>query len=47
VEADGKVNALRFITKNILTVVSERDTTIDWLSIIWWRLWAAGASQAR
>lgn len=29
-EADGKVNALRFITKNILAVVPERATTIDW-----------------
>jgi len=30
-ESDGVVNALRFITKNILAVVPERDTTIDWL----------------
>lgn len=29
-EADGKVNALRFITKNILAVVPEQATTIDW-----------------
>lgn len=31
VESDGVVNALRFITKNILAVVPERATTIDWL----------------
>ena len=30
-ETDGVVNALRFITKNILAVVPERATTIDWL----------------
>jgi protein arginine N-methyltransferase 1 len=30
-ESDGLVNALRFITKNILAVVPERATTIDWL----------------
>lgn len=29
-ESDGVVNALRFITKNILAVVPEQDTTIDW-----------------
>jgi type I protein arginine methyltransferase len=29
-EAGGTVNALRFITKNILAVVPERSTTIDW-----------------
>ncbi|MBI3903683.1 MAG: methyltransferase domain-containing protein [Nitrosomonadales bacterium] len=29
-EAGGTVNALRFITKNILAVVPERATTIDW-----------------
>lgn len=29
-EADGNVNALRFITKNILAVVPEQATTIDW-----------------
>lgn len=28
---DGKVNALRFITKNILAVVHEQASTIDWL----------------
>jgi len=30
-ESDGVVNALRFITKNVLAVVHENDTTIDWL----------------
>ncbi len=30
-ESNGTVNALRFITKNILAVVPERATTIDWL----------------
>ncbi|BAN35462.1 hypothetical protein SCD_n01641 [Sulfuricella denitrificans skB26] len=30
-ERDGTVNALRFVTKNILAVVLEQDTTIDWL----------------
>lgn len=29
-ESDGVVNALRFITKNILAVVPEQATTIDW-----------------
>ena len=28
---DGTVNALRFITKNVLAVVLEQATTIDWL----------------
>jgi protein arginine N-methyltransferase 1 len=28
---DGSVNALRFITKNILAVLQEKATTIDWL----------------
>ena len=28
---DGTVNALRFITKNILAVVQEQKSTIDWL----------------
>lgn len=28
----GKVNALRFITKNILTVLMKQGTTIDWLN---------------
>ncbi|MES2739644.1 MAG: methyltransferase domain-containing protein [Pseudomonadota bacterium] len=32
VERAGVVNALRFVTKNILAVVSERSTTIDWLN---------------
>jgi predicted RNA methylase len=32
VERDGTVNAMRFITKNILSVVEERATTIDWLN---------------
>lgn len=30
-DAGGTVNALRFITKNILAVVPEQATTIDWL----------------
>jgi protein arginine N-methyltransferase 1 len=29
-QSDGQVNALRFITKNILVVVPEQSTTIDW-----------------
>lgn len=29
-ESDGTVNALRFITKNILAVVPKQSTTIDW-----------------
>lgn len=29
-ESDGVVNALRFITKNILAVMHEQATTIDW-----------------
>ena len=29
---DGTVNALRFVTKNILAVVAERSTSIDWLN---------------
>jgi predicted RNA methylase len=32
VDRDGTVNAIRFITKNILSVVQERATTIDWLN---------------
>ncbi|MES2264943.1 MAG: methyltransferase domain-containing protein [Pseudomonadota bacterium] len=32
VERDGCVNAMRFVTKNILAVVPERSTTIDWLN---------------
>jgi predicted RNA methylase len=31
IERTGTVNAMRFVTKNILAVVSERSTTIDWL----------------
>jgi hypothetical protein len=31
-ERDGQLNALRFITKNILAVVPERNSTIDWLN---------------
>jgi predicted RNA methylase len=30
ITTDGKVNALRFITKNILVVVPEQSSTIDW-----------------
>ncbi len=32
IDRDGLVNAVRFITKNILSVVQERATTIDWLN---------------
>ena len=32
IERSGSVNALRFVTKNILAVVNERSTTIDWLN---------------
>ncbi len=32
IERDGVVNALRFVTKNILAVVPERSSTIDWLN---------------
>ncbi len=32
VERSGTLNALRFVTKNILAVVPERSTTIDWLN---------------
>jgi protein arginine N-methyltransferase 1 len=32
VERSGEINAMRFITKNILAVVSERSSTIDWLN---------------
>ena len=32
IERDGAVSALRFITKNILSVVIERGTTVDWLN---------------
>lgn len=32
VQQSGTLNALRFVTKNILAVVQERGTTIDWLN---------------
>jgi protein arginine N-methyltransferase 1 len=32
VEQDGTMNALRFVTKNVLSIVPERGTTIDWLN---------------
>lgn len=32
IECDGVVNALRFVTKNVLSVVVERASTIDWLN---------------
>jgi len=32
VERSGTVNAMRFVTKNILSVVPERNATIDWLN---------------
>ncbi|MGJ9416426.1 methyltransferase domain-containing protein [Massilia sp. CMS3.1] len=32
VEQDGTLNALRFVTKNVLAIVQERGTTIDWLN---------------
>ncbi|MCS0657415.1 methyltransferase domain-containing protein [Massilia terrae] len=32
IEHDGELNALRFITKNILAVVQEQGSTIDWLN---------------
>ena len=32
VQQHGEINAMRFITKNILAVVAERSTTIDWLN---------------
>jgi predicted RNA methylase len=32
VERSGCVNAMRFVTKNILSVVQERNSTIDWLN---------------
>ena len=32
VEKEGMLNALRFVTKNILAVVPERNSTIDWLN---------------
>jgi type I protein arginine methyltransferase len=32
VEQDGTLNALRFITKNVLSIVQEQGGTIDWLN---------------
>lgn len=32
VERAGQINAMRFVTKNILAVVPERSSTIDWLN---------------
>ena len=32
VEKSGTLNAMRFVTKNVLAVVQERATTIDWLN---------------
>ena len=32
IERGGEINAMRFVTKNILAVVAERATTIDWLN---------------
>jgi len=32
IDQGGSVNALRFVTKNILAVVAERSSTIDWLN---------------
>jgi protein arginine N-methyltransferase 1 len=32
IEQSGTVNALRFITKNILAMINERSSTIDWLN---------------
>lgn len=32
VERTGELNAMRFVTKNILAVVQERNSTIDWLN---------------
>ncbi len=32
IECEGLVNSLRFVTKNILAVVQERNSTIDWLN---------------
>jgi predicted RNA methylase len=32
IERDGIVNSLRFVTKNILAVVMEKNSTIDWLN---------------
>jgi hypothetical protein len=32
IERDGAVNALRFITKNVLAIVEQTSSTIDWLN---------------
>lgn len=32
VEQGGTLNAMRFVTKNVLAIVQERSTTIDWLN---------------
>jgi predicted RNA methylase len=32
VEQDGSLNALRFVTKNVLSIVEEQGSTIDWLN---------------
>lgn len=32
IERDGTLSAMRFVTKNILAVVQERNSTIDWLN---------------
>jgi type I protein arginine methyltransferase len=32
IECEATVNSLRFVTKNILAIVQERGTTIDWLN---------------
>ena len=32
IETDGRLNALRFITKNVLAIVTEERRTIDWLN---------------
>ena len=33
--SDGTLNALRFVTKNILSVIQEKSSTIDWLNHTW------------
>lgn len=32
IEKSGEISAMRFVTKNVLAVVAERSTTIDWLN---------------
>jgi protein arginine N-methyltransferase 1 len=32
IEKGGRLNALRFVTKNVLTIIESRGTTIDWLN---------------